>query len=374
MAGSSAGSLNFKIADATSHHSDLASSRARHRHSSDPGEGPSGRPLRPSRTTSRTTSASTSKPPKPFREELRRHKALEKAVLKAQQQPSAILAPSASPAQKAPAISAPSPTAPSPQNLGSNRRELSPDQPSSCGPPPPGTEQLFQTLPEPSDPNGPDPPPDSHPGPSGQAPGPSALHAPQGGTQMADPQAALEAIIARAIQQGLAQSFQQGFFQTTSPTTHHQPRQSREDLSEEQHYSPEYSDQGSMSEEEESRELTCQTTKVLHQISPLLLAFLDHNSSDHCCTRPLRSPGWELLALQRARLMVLIQFPLCLRSLQWNQSSYQRQNFSLTSCNDNGLYLDLAQPLMASTNACIKRLQPSPTCCRYLRRTVPLQP
>lgn len=63
------------------------------------------------------------------------------------------------------------------------------------------------------------------------------------------PPASLEAIIATAIQQGLVQGLQQCLLQPSPQYAPDQmrPLQSQEDISEEQHYSPEHSEHGSIS-------------------------------------------------------------------------------------------------------------------------------
>ncbi|XP_060541940.1 uncharacterized protein LOC132710243 [Pantherophis guttatus] len=243
--------LQSKMADA-SHHPRPAStsSQARHRHASDPGEGSSAKQPRKGKVPAKGSSATAA--PKQSKEELRHHKALEKAVLRAQQWPSAIL-----PVQAA--ILSPSDSATAPQISEAHPgRELFPDRPSSRGPTSSEAEQVFQTIPDSSDPPGPSHSVASVPGPSGLVASPAATHTLPAGTSQADPQATLEAIIARAIQQGLAQGLQQGLFQPPPPppVSHAQPRQAQSALSADHQYSPEPSNQGSLSDEEESRELS----------------------------------------------------------------------------------------------------------------------
>lgn len=128
-----------KMADATrQHHAVPVARGVRCRHTSDPGEGTSGvQP--PSKRAPKKAPVPIA--PKSSREELRHHKVLEKAVLKAQQFLVAILCtPSA--------LHSPQELAPQP------RRDLSLDHPTPCGlPPPAGTEPLFQALLDASAPN-----------------------------------------------------------------------------------------------------------------------------------------------------------------------------------------------------------------------------
>lgn len=187
--------------------SSSAASQSRHRHASDPGEGTSNKGRRGKAPHKGSSTASAIQPPKPTREELRRHRALEKVVLRAQQQPSTILTGPL-------AILPPKNSNPSPQRTVSrSQRELSPDRPSSRGPTSSEAEQVFPTLPDPSEASGPEPLVDINPGPSCRVTSPTASPARPEGTLQQDPHATLEAIIARAIQKGLTQGFQQGLLQ-----------------------------------------------------------------------------------------------------------------------------------------------------------------
>lgn len=90
----------------------------------------------------------------------------------------------------------------------SSARDLSPDRPASCGPAlPPGSEPLFQTLPDSQDSSLP-----SEPSVPLVAPSPQV----QPVSSAQDVPVSLEVTIAKAIQQGLAQGFQQYLLLLTS--------------------------------------------------------------------------------------------------------------------------------------------------------------
>lgn len=198
----------------------------------DPLEGSSGttsghKKSKPSRAT--TNSAPTA----PSKLEQRRHKAIEKAFLKAQSQ--------AEPAPPASTRDPPSRARSPAPSRGSSIKELSPDVPVSEGPAPlPGNEPLFQTL-----------------------PAADQDHEDQAETQPSAPQVldppsavpkAFELIIARAIRQGLAQCFQQGSFNagTSTAAPIHQPPMVDDSMSEQDlEVSPTSADLASVSEPEE---------------------------------------------------------------------------------------------------------------------------
>lgn len=231
-------------------------------------------------------------------------------------------------------------------------------------------------MPDLRDPNGPDPVSDNAQDPASLDPEPQIPPRPQEGPQAKDPQATLEAIIARAIQQGLAQGLQQGFLQPIPQVAHPQHYQAQEELSEEQHYSPEHSEQGSMSEEEESRELTLSDDEGLAPDQPTFIGLF----------RPqrFRSLLYKALAVTRmgspsppgmgwVHLGVQIRLHPYLLSRQLSLILSRLQNFSPMSFNDNGLCLDLARRPMAWTSSFTKRFRLFPTYCRCHQWTALLQ-
>lgn len=126
-------------------------------------------------------------------------------------------------------------------------------------------------------------------------------------------QVSLETIIARAIQQGLAQGLQQGLFQALPQATTSSSRSyhSQEDLSEKPQHSTARSERGSVSEEEEARDLDLSDDEGL---APGQLAFIGLsglNFLDLCFLRLSRSPTLAVLFhLPRRLLQGLLTLPL----------------------------------------------------------------
>lgn len=219
-----------------------------HRHPSDPLEGSSNLP--PSKCSKTKTSRDShlkkvAKASPPSKEELWLQKAIEKAILKAQ--------------SLLPTAEAPPPPPKEQSVLSLQRGNLSPNHSAEDGPAlPPVSEPYFQALPE--VPQADPPVLASQP----QDPSPAATAAPTMGS-IALPNsfpASLEAIITKAIQQGLAQRLQLDLFPLAfAPSAlqdyHFMHPSGSRPSNEEQGYTSDPSQQGSMSEEEgeESREL-----------------------------------------------------------------------------------------------------------------------
>lgn len=209
-----------------------SSSSGRQCHSSDPLEGTSSQaPAAKKKKTAPSVSLATSS-----KEDQRKHKAIEKAFLKAQSQVHNTVS---QPRAWAPSIS----QCTAPAGDCHSIRELSPNRPASEGPAhPPGTEPLFQALPTPEA--------------LQAAPAALGLPTPQPQEVSLLPEA-LELITARAIKQGLSQCRQQGSFLHESPDSPQslQSHQAEESLSEhEVADSPDSADHASIAEADDIRE------------------------------------------------------------------------------------------------------------------------
>lgn len=323
---------------------------------------------------------------KPSKEELKRHKALEKAVLKAQRhlpQTVAILGPVPQTAAiLGPLLQSPQCSlAPSPQP----RRELSPDQPATGGPPlPPGSEPFFQTLPDYSSPLQSGETQEALSSPLGYQVGPQ----PGMATQPPGFHASLEAIIARAIQQGLAQGLQQGF----APPIHQyvaepqpQPQFLHEDVSEVLHIdSPDHSNHRSVSEEEEeSRDLAVSDDEGLIPDQPALIGLFQHQLFRSLLYKALSVTGGgtssvelhssalgaELPWLRDPQWIMILLLP-CLRNHQWNRRWCLCPSSLPMSSRDNGHFLALVQPPMAWISVFTTQPLPFLISCRSLQWTL----